>query len=579
MATPVELVREKLDIVEFLKGYLTLSSSGKNFKGLCPFHREKTPSFMVSPERQSWRCFGCSLGGDVFSFVMRYESVEFGEALRLLAEKTGVELKSVIPAEYKLTGILYDLNSAAKEFFKEQLKGAKTTAAYLKERGLKDETIQEFEISWAPSDQEALTMHLLNKGHQPDDIVRAGLSIRNERGLHFDRFRGRVMFPIHNHLGKVVGFTGRILPSLDTGQMGKYVNSPETSIFNKSRILYGFFKSKEHVREKGWAFLVEGQMDFLMSWQSGVKNVVACSGTALTADHLRALRRLTDKLTLSFDTDEAGWQAGERAIDLAEGSDFEVKVVILHGVKDPAEAAAADPKKLLEAVGNAQPAMKLYFERYLLASPAGLPHSPAGGPAAGANYATREHLRGLRSVLSKIKNIASPVTQSFWLKELARVTGLSEKVLMDEAQRTESTSSSSHQTVQSDAASSQQPKRISRWELLSQKVLSHALRNGTFDKVQEEHLYSDYPKILTLLREGKRTSGDGALDELLDIVILGEAFTADEDPDRGQDELQKEYVREKRKEITEMVKEAERSGDDKVLQEALQALHHLPQAP
>jgi len=579
MATPVELVREKLDIVEFLKGYLTLSSSGKNFKGLCPFHREKTPSFMVSPERQSWRCFGCSLGGDVFSFVMRYENVEFGEALRLLAEKTGVELKRVSPAEYKLTGILYDLNSAAKEFFKEQLKGAKTTAAYLKERGLKDETIQEFEIGWAPSDQEALTMHLLNKGHQPDDIVRAGLSIRNERGLHFDRFRGRVMFPIHNHLGKVVGFTGRILPSLDTGQMGKYVNSPETSIFNKSRILYGFFKSKEHVREKGWAFLVEGQMDFLMSWQSGVKNVVACSGTALTADHLRALRRLTDKLTLSFDTDEAGWQAGERAIDLAEGSDFEVKVVILHGVKDPAEAAAADPKKLLEAVGNAQPAMKLYFERYLLASPAGLPASPAGGPAAGANYATREHLRGLRSVLSKIKNIASPVTQSFWLKELARVTGLSEKVLMDEAQRTESTSSSSNQTVQSDAASSQQPKRISRWELLSQKVLSHALRNGTFDKVQEEHLYSDYPKILTLLREGKRTSGDGALDELLDIVILGEAFTADEDPDRVQDELQKEYVREKRKEITEMVKEAERSGDDKVLQEALQALHHLPQAP
>ena len=579
MATPVELVREKLDIVEFLKGYLTLSSSGKNFKGLCPFHREKTPSFMVSPERQSWRCFGCSLGGDVFSFVMRYENVEFGEALRLLAEKTGVELKRVSPAEYKLTGILYDLNSAAKEFFKEQLKGAKTTAAYLKERGLKDETIQEFEIGWAPSDQEALTMHLLNKGHQPDDIVRAGLSIRNERGLHFDRFRGRVMFPIHNHLGKVVGFTGRILPSLDTGQMGKYVNSPETSIFNKSRILYGFFKSKEHVREKGWAFLVEGQMDFLMSWQSGVKNVVACSGTALTADHLRALRRLTDKLTLSFDTDEAGWQAGERAIDLAEGSDFEVKVVILHGVKDPAEAAAADPEKPLEDVGNAQPAMKLYFERYLLASPAGLPASPAGGPAAGANYATREHLRGLRSVLSKIKNIASPVTQSFWLKELARVTGLSEKVLMDEAQRTESTSSSSNQTVQSDAASSQQPKRISRWELLSQKVLSHALRNGTFDKVQEEHLYSDYPKILTLLREGKRTSGDGALDELLDIVILGEAFTADEDPDRVQDELQKEYVREKRKEITEMVKEAERSGDDKVLQEALQALHHLPQAP
>jgi DNA primase len=567
MATPVELVKEKLDIVEFLKGHLALTPAGKNFKGLCPFHREKTPSFMVSPERQTWHCFGCSLGGDVFSFVMRYENVEFGEALRLLAERTGVELKRVSPAEYKLTGILYDLNMAAKEFFKEQLRNAKTTAAYLKERGLKEETIEEFEIGWAPSDQEALTMHLLNKGHQPDDIVRAGLAIRNERGLHFDRFRGRIMFPIHNHLGKVVGFTGRILPSLDTGQMGKYVNSPETPIFNKSRILYGFFKSKEHIREKGWAFLVEGQMDFLMSWQSGIKNAVACSGTALTVDHLRTLRRLTDKLTLSFDTDEAGWQAGERAVDLAEANDFEVKVVILHRAKDPAEAAAADPAALRKAVENAEAAMKLYFERYLPASPKG------------ANYADREHLRGLRAVLGKIKNIASPVEQSFWTKELAENTGLSEKVLADEAQRSENAPSAAP-AVQLDAGpNSKEQRKISRWELLSQKALSHALRSGTFDELQEEQLYGDYPKVFRLLREGKRTSSDGALDELLNVVVLGEALVAEEDPVRVRDELLKEYVREKRKELTAQVKEAENRADEKALQEALQELHHLPHVP
>src|SRR6185437_8464253 len=173
-------------------------------------------------------------------------------------------------------------------------------------RGLKSETVNEFEIGWAPNEPEGLSMHLLNSGAAPQDLMQAGLSIKTERGLMLDRFRGRIMFPIHNHLGKVVGFTGRILPQLDKGDMGKYINSPETPIFQKSKVLYGFWKSKDGIREAKTAFLVEGQMDYLMSWQSGVKNVIASSGTALTADHLRVVHRLAEELVLCFDSDVAG---------------------------------------------------------------------------------------------------------------------------------------------------------------------------------------------------------------------------------------------------------------------------------
>jgi DNA primase len=338
MSSPTtELIKNKLDIVEFLRGYVTLTPAGRNFKGLCPFHHEKSPSFMVSPERQSWHCFGCGVGGDAFAFVMRYENLDFSEALRVLAEKTGVELRHENPAEYKYSGLLYDLNDAAKTFFQKKFAASPIAQKYLVERGLTKETIDTFELGWAPNEPEALAMHLLNSGTSPQDLLQAGLAVKTERGMMLDRFRARVMFPIHNHVGRVVGFTGRILPQLDPSTRAdarsgdtsasasgfvpaKYVNSPETPIFQKSKLIYGFWKSKDAVRAEKRAVLVEGQMDFLMSWQSGVRNVIASSGTALTADHLRALHRLAEELVINFDSDAAGSDAAERAIDLAEAN-------------------------------------------------------------------------------------------------------------------------------------------------------------------------------------------------------------------------------------------------------------------
>jgi DNA primase len=560
---PKELIREKLDIVEFLKGYLTLQPAGRNFKALCPFHKEKSPSFMVSPDRQTWHCFGCGTGGDVFAFVMKYENVEFGEAIRILADKAGVELRRVNPAEHKYTGLLLDLNALAKEFYKDQLARTPIPRKYLEERGLAEATIAEFELGWAPNDAEALTFFLLNKGFRPEDLIQAGLSFKTERGAQIDRFRGRIMFPIHDHFGKVVGFTGRILPQLDTGNMGKYVNSPETAIFNKSKLLYGFWKTKNAVREAGAAFLVEGQMDFLMSWQAGVTHAIASSGTALTPDHLRTLRRLCDKIVLSFDSDEAGLNAGERAIDLAEANDFEVRVVDLGKYKDPGEMGQADPKGLLAAVEKASPAPEFYFGRYLKGA---------------LDLGDRDSLKRLRAVLGKLKRIASPVTQAYWMQELARRTHLDLKTLREEADRLGPDPSE-------EGVSRREPEELripersfGRWELLSQRVLAalHA-KNRLADLGEHTgYLASGYADMLSLLEKDVRRADDPATDELLNLVLLRAEDIEEAEIANLKEQLFREYLKERRRELTDALRRAEAAGDAAAEAAVLEEFRKLP---
>src|SRR3989344_8513903 len=296
---------------------------------------------------------------------MKYENLEFYEVLKILAEKAGIELRQIAPAEQKQFNVLYEINEEAKEFFKKNLEGSVEAKKYLLDRGLKKETIEEFELGFSSNKWEELSLYLIKKGYSAFDIERAGLAYKNERGGLIDRFRGRIIFPIHNHFGKVIGFSGRILPRLETPEIGKYINSPETLIFNKSKILYGFYKSKNFIREIKTAVLVEGQMDFLACWQDGVKNIVAVSGTALTIDHLKVLKRQTDQLIFCFDNDEAGLKAAERSIDLANSQDFNVKILTLKEHKDPAEAIFKNPGIMAELLKEAKSAMEFYFERYL----------------------------------------------------------------------------------------------------------------------------------------------------------------------------------------------------------------------
>jgi DNA primase len=563
-----ELIKEKIDVVDFLKGYLTLTPAGKNFKALCPFHREKSPSFMVSPDRQTWHCFGCAKHGDVFTFLMEYENLEFGDALRVLAEKAGVELKRINPTEYKYLGLLYDLNDAAKDFWKKELLADPVAQQYLKERGLTQETIEEFAIGWAPNEPEKLTREFLKRGISPEDLVRAGLVFQSDHGGKYDRFRGRIMFPIHNHLGKVVGFTGRVLPQFDDGKMGKYINSPETAIFNKSKLLYGLWKSKNHIREKGSAFLVEGQMDFLMSWQAGVKHAVASSGTAFTGDHLHVLRRLTDEIIVSFDNDEAGREAGERAIDLATAQDFRVRVVMLTGgLKDPAELAQENPEALMRAVEQARPAPEFYFEKYL--------------GSGSIDLRDRGLLARVRAVLGKIKAMASAVEQGFWIKELAKRTHLDERTLEKEAEHVTNRVSqvANRKTETNESISAEEkPQEFSRRALLSERLISATLGMNDMQKIESivPYMPEDYRIVCDLLKTGARKSDDTDMDELINLLILRSEQFDDAEFERLANDLKMEAIKDLRRELTLRVKQAEADGNEEELAKALEELNGLP---
>ncbi len=490
MSDITQQIKEKLDIAEFIKGYVQLLPAGKNFKACCPFHKEKTASFMVSPDRQSWHCFGgCNEGGDVFSFLMKYENLEFYEALQILAEKAGIDLKksSGGASEQRQYQILYEINLAAKNFFKNNLNTE--VLKYCADRGLRKETIEEFELGLAPAASDQLMRHLLGLGFSSPDIERAGLSFRTERGTYWDRFRGRLMFPLYNGFGKVVGFTGRILElgpetNLRTSQVlnvGKYINSPETPIFNKSKLLYGLHKSKEAIRDSSLAILVEGQMDFLMSYQSGVKNVVATSGTALTNEHLKILRRLTDRLILSFDNDEAGQKAAERSIDLALAGDFSIRVLVLPE-KDPAEIARQNPEALKQLLTQSKTARDFYFDRYLK-----------------NDHDAYHNKQGIRLVLAKIKNLSSAVDQAVWLKEAAAKTSIDEHNLLLEMERLPSVTARETKSI----ANALPPGDIGRKQLIAYRIMDLQNSVNTNLKILAQQALNQY--AADLIKAGSST--------------------------------------------------------------------------
>ena len=417
MAKEVDLIKEKLPVLEFIRGYVTLTPAGRNFKGLCPFHQEKTPSFIVSPDKQRWHCFGCAEGGDVITFAMKYENLEFPEALRFLAEKAGIQLRSLNPQHHREFGILYDINEAAKDFYAEELHRNTAAMDYLKSRGLTEETIKEFELGFS-SGGEALTMNLIKKGFDVNDATRAGLIYKTSRGLFRDRFEGRIMFPIYNHVGKVVAFTGRIFGAQTSDDVPKYVNSPETPVFNKSRVLYGLHKSKMEIAREKTVVVVEGQMDFLMSWQCGVRNVVAVSGTGFTAEHLEKLRRIADTVVASFDNDEAGRKAMERMLDILNRHDFHVKVISFGESKDPAEALQKDPTYMKRVLEDAVPAFEFIFDRYF------------NSEKVRKDFALKK--RVITHMLTLISHLKSPVERDEWIQKLAQESGVSMTALEEE---------------------------------------------------------------------------------------------------------------------------------------------------
>ena len=347
-------VREKIDIVSFISEYLPLKKAGRNFKTNCPFHNEKSASFIVSPERQIWHCFGCQKGGDVFTFLMDYENMEFAESLRILAKKVGVELKSY-NFDNKLVSEkekIYALNRQALKFYQYVLLKhdlGKKALSYLKEkRGMSEKLIETFSLGFSPSSGSAISSYLINKkGYKKTDLYLAGLSFE-QGGRVLDFFRGRLMFPLTDQRGNVVGFSARILE--DNIDAPKYINTKETSVYHKGSLFFGFDSAKEEIKKEKRAIIVEGEFDVIACFKEGIKNVVAIKGTALTENQVALLARFTPKITLCLDQDSAGFEATKRSMPIIEKKGLVTTVAVLKAGKDPDEAIKKDPSAFKKAI-------------------------------------------------------------------------------------------------------------------------------------------------------------------------------------------------------------------------------------
>lgn len=421
MSREVENIKNKIDLVDLVQEYLKLTPAGANFKARCPFHQEKTPSFMVNRQKQIWRCFGCGEGGDIFNFLMKIENLDFPEALKILAQKAGVPLNYQSGQSREKDSRLYDLTSLASRYWHQVLLDSSQAAAaraYLKKRGVQAETIEDFRLGYAIDAWDNLFKFLIKKGFQEEEIFLAGLTVKKDRGVGFyDRFRGRLIFPISDNHGRVVGFGGR---ALTDDQGAKYLNTPQTPIYNKSAILYGFYQAKDEIKKNDLTILVEGYMDMIPSHQLGIKNVVAISGTALTFEQIKLLKRYSSNLSLALDMDAAGRKAAERSIDLALNEELNIKVITLSQGKDPGELIASQPAAWSEAIKDAQSIMDYFFAQ-------AVENKDLNNPVVKKKI--------IVFLLNKIFKLGNSFDQDYWLKQLSQRLAVSEKILREELTR------------------------------------------------------------------------------------------------------------------------------------------------
>ena len=417
MSTPVEKIKERLNIVDLLGTYIKLEKAGKNMKARCPFHNEKTPSFFVSPDRDSYYCFGCGKKGDIFTFVQEFEGLDFFGALKLLAERTGVELTRENVQMRNEKEAIFNALEAATQFFESNLPKSSSAIKYLEKRGLTEKTIKDWRIGFVADDWRTLYDYLNARKFSDSEIEQAGLIKRNEKSF-YDRFRGRIMFPIRDSAGRVVGFSGRILPEADDGKAAKYLNSPETAVFNKSRILYGFDLAKLAIKKFDYSVVVEGQMDIIMCHQAGFQNVVATSGTALTPEHLILLRRISNRVIMAFDADKAGFNAATKAWQLALSLGMEVKIAEFKEGKDPAEIlSGADGKeKFKESLKDSMHIVDFYLAKILAER---LDERKLGAEI-------RE------KILPFLALIESNIEKSHWVKKINEKTGIKEDAIWED---------------------------------------------------------------------------------------------------------------------------------------------------
>lgn len=418
MSTDVEQIKEKLDIVDVISGYIKVEKAGINFKARCPFHNEKTPSFFISPTRQSFYCFGCQEKGDMFSFVEKFENLDFRGALETLASRAGIELKKFKqedrPGEKDR---LFEIMETAAKIYEKQLASKSAVLKYLEKRGLTRASVARWRLGFAEESWRGLHDYLTQRRFSREEMLLVGLIKKvPSESKYYDTFRDRIMFPISDSAGRVIAFSGRAMK--EDLKTPKYLNSPETRLFYKSEVLYGFHLAKNHIRKQDYTVLVEGQLDLIMSHQAGVLNAVASSGTALTELHLKKMQKLSNRVVIAYDSDAAGERASVRAATLALTLGMEVKMASLPKGEDPASVIKDNPEKWKEAIKMSQ-----HFTDFVI--------SKAVRENQGRNL-TREILKNVLPVANLIK---SDIEKSQFIKKVSLSMKVGEQAVWDDLKK------------------------------------------------------------------------------------------------------------------------------------------------
>lgn len=554
-------IRDNLDIVEIVSQYVSLKKGGENYKGLCPFHSEKTPSFIVSSKKQIFHCFGCHMGGNIYSFVMKMEGCSFPQAVRFLAKRAGVSLPTHIPKEISKKDILLEINNLATNFYLENLKNRESIKAYdyLKKRDIDDQTIDKFKLGYAPTLWDKLYKHLTLKKISPEDIKDAGLAISKKGGGYYDHFRGRIIFSIFDLQNRVVGFGARVLDD----SLPKYINSPETLIYNKSQILYGLNFAREAIREKELAILVEGYFDVIIPHQLGISNVVATLGTSLTENHAQIIKRYTDKVTLIFDPDNAGINATLRSLDIFLEKDIEVQIVTLPEKLDPAEFLLQRGVSLFnELLANAQNLLDYKIDMAL-------------------KKINLRNTKGKIDLINELKptylKLPSRLQQEEFTKKIAAKANLDEKIVLLEissrAPFYDSSKVKKSLIKERDVRSQEAEKNILKVFFQNLELSQQVINKISIDDFEDDECQTIYGLLLKKIRNHEEIKFRSMIDELKPSASYFLSKIAIETEDKITVELINDYIkyfynRRLNKKVKE-IKEKEKRGivDQKLIQE------------
>lgn len=540
MSQAVEQIKDRLSITDVVGAYVRLERAGNNFRARCPFHNEKTPSFFVSPSRGTYRCFGCGKGGDVFSFVEEIEGLTFKEALLRLAQQAGVTLeKKEFSREDYERGIMRKMHEEATTFYEDALAHDTDATLYLQKRGVLPETVKAFRIGKSGTAWSSLSDHLLARGYKECDLIGGGLSLKGTRGL-YDRFRGRIMFPIRDAEGRTVAFSGRVFDTMPgMTDPAKYVNSPETPIYSKSNILFGYDMAKRALMQRDRAIIVEGQMDLVMAHQAGTTNAVATSGTALTEQHLRLIKRFTENVVFSFDADDAGLKASERSVAIALSLGMNVEMLSLPSGNDPADLVRDNKDAWIDATEHPKHIIDFLLDAILA-----------------QRLSPRERISAVtKRVLPYIASIGNMIERAHFVHRTAETLAVPEEAIREELARM-TLGAGEHLATPVHAVDS----RKKRYQIVEEELLGYLMS------------LEDTPESARARREYERIRGKPYDDvvraiaqDRKDLIAFIQEARSSSPPPGYVDDLLRQFeialLKEKRLRAGRLLKKAEREGD------------------